>query len=189
MLPDFTLFLKQVHMDEIHELLSMQLLSVHYLNAKIKKGDFFFLLGCSRSHITGKGSPALPGTDLGQCQALSPHPSPLRLPQQRRCPRAVGSNSSEAGNKREMCGGLVDRRWHRAFIFTRARVDSCSVGAGKVSYVSYDGNKQPQQQARVRSPPAAGPAVPLEPSTGCPRASPTSAWGSLSFPCLPTARR
>lgn len=54
-----------------------------------------------------------------------------------------------------MCRSLVDRRWHRAFIFTLARVDSYSLGVGKVSYVSYDGNKQPQQQARACSPPAA----------------------------------
>lgn len=40
----------------------------------------------------------------------------------------------------------VDRRWHRALLFTRARMDIYSLGEGKVSYVSYDGNKQPGQQ-------------------------------------------
>lgn len=50
-----------------------------------------------------------------------------------------------------MCCSLVDRRWHRAFILTRARVHIYSLGVGKVSYVSWDGSKAPGQRARVRS--------------------------------------
>lgn len=163
---------------------------MHYLNAKIKKWDdfFFFSHWGAAAPITEKGSLALPGTDLGQSQALSPHPSPLLLPQQRRYPGDAGNNSSEAGNEREMCcSSLVDRRWHRAFIFTRARVDSYSLGVGKVSCVSYDVNKQPHRQARVRSLQPYGPRCPgaaaVIPGHLPPRR------GLLSCPCLPRTPR
>lgn len=133
-------------MDEIYELLSRRLLPVHYLNAKIKKGDFFF--NTQVQPVPPRRRSAL----LCRAQTWgSAKPSPLTHPQQRRCPRAAGSASSEAGNKQGMCCSLVYRRWHRAFILTRARVHIYSLGVGKVSYISCDGSKAPGQRARLRS--------------------------------------
>lgn len=94
-----------------------------------------------------------------------------------------------------MCRSPVDHRWHSTFIFACARLDIYSVQVGKVRRVSYDGNKQPHQPARVHSPLAArGVWMPLGPaeeqlgSTGHhipPPSATASAWlGHLLLPWL-----
>lgn len=79
MLPDFTLFLKQVHMDEIYELLSTRMLPAYYLNAKIKKGDFFPPLRRSRSYHV-EVQPRSPRHRAGAVPSPLPSATPSAAP-------------------------------------------------------------------------------------------------------------
>lgn len=136
MLPDFTLFLKQAHMDEIYEL-SMQLLLHALLKRQNKKGGiFFFFRSGASSPTAGKFGSALPGTDLGQRRALS---------QQRSSPGAAGSDSVEArGINRRRAVALRIAGGTPYLSIACARVDIYGLRVGKVRYVSYDGKKRPR---------------------------------------------
>lgn len=75
MLPDFTLFLKQAHMDEIYELSMRPLLHALLKRQNKKGGIFFFPLRCVKSH-RGEVQLSSPGHRPGAV------PSPLPAAEQ-----------------------------------------------------------------------------------------------------------
>lgn len=91
MLPDFTLFLKQAHMDEIYELSMRPLLHALLKRQNKKGGIFFFPLKRVKSHRR-EVRLCSPGHGPGQRRALS---------QQRSSPGAAGSDSGEGRYKQE----------------------------------------------------------------------------------------
>lgn len=96
--------------------------SMHYLNVRIKKGEFFFSRSGVSSPTVGKFGSPLPGTDLGQCRALS---------QQRSSPGAAGSYSGEARYKQETRRSFADRGWRAVFIYRVRQGGHLQLTSGK----------------------------------------------------------